>query len=299
MSVYNPPTENITSFNTLLFNQPEVILSQSEADLLYLSKSKNDISTASLTTFNGQVNVAGNASVGTNAGSNNLSINGELRLDDTASPYTNYARIYETGTNLIYESPNITAGSFHIFKVWSGGTLSNSLELQNYQIVARLLFSTSDKIELNPTAYSFPYGGASGYKYLGHNFKNTGSAFTTLTTGTPKTILTSAVQIPIGVWRVDFSVMNVVGATGAGTITQAQSYVSRTPDGNVGTAIDATGSVVRSHVSEVYANNDTQVITSSFTLNQSTAGLIYLNIVRSFATGTYSFTGEMSYTRLA
>ena len=40
MSVYNPPIEDITSFNTLLFNQPEVILSQAEADLLYLSKIK-------------------------------------------------------------------------------------------------------------------------------------------------------------------------------------------------------------------------------------------------------------------
>ena len=48
MSNYNPPTENITEFNTSLFNQPEVILSQAEPDLLYLSKTKNDISTATL-----------------------------------------------------------------------------------------------------------------------------------------------------------------------------------------------------------------------------------------------------------
>jgi hypothetical protein len=59
MSSYNPPSESITEFNTSLFNQPEETLSQAEADKLYLSKTKNDTSSASLTTFNGAVNVGG------------------------------------------------------------------------------------------------------------------------------------------------------------------------------------------------------------------------------------------------
>ena len=59
MANYNPPTENISDFNTSLFNQPEVILSQAEADLLYLSKVSTTISTAGSTTFNNGVNVGG------------------------------------------------------------------------------------------------------------------------------------------------------------------------------------------------------------------------------------------------
>ena len=55
MASYNPPTEDLPIFNTSLFNQPEETLSQAEADLLYLSKTKTDISTAPLTTFNNQV----------------------------------------------------------------------------------------------------------------------------------------------------------------------------------------------------------------------------------------------------
>jgi len=46
MSAYSAPTEDITEFNTSLFNQPEETLSQAEADKLYLSKTKSDISTA-------------------------------------------------------------------------------------------------------------------------------------------------------------------------------------------------------------------------------------------------------------
>ena len=251
--------------------------------------------TASTNEIRGDTTFPQNVTIGIDGVANNLSLKGEQRFYDTATPYTSYAKISTSGINVNYESPNVTS-SFHIFKVYSGGVLSNALEIQNYQIVTKLQLSITDKIEFNPTAYAFPHGGASGYKYLGHNFQNTGTAFTTLISAAPKTILTSAVTIPIGIWRVDFSVINQV--TTAGTITQAQSFVSRTVDGNVGTAINATGSVVRSHVSEVYTAGDIQEITSSFTLNQSTAGLIYLNIVRSFGGGAYSFTGEMSYTRI-
>ncbi len=52
---YNPPIENITQFNSKLFNQPEENLSQTECNLLYLSKVTSDISNAPSTTFNGQV----------------------------------------------------------------------------------------------------------------------------------------------------------------------------------------------------------------------------------------------------
>ena len=297
MSAYNPPIEDITEFNTSLFNQPEETLSQAEADRLYLSKTSNDTSSASLTTFTGAVNVSGNEEVGTNAGTNYLGIRGEQRFYDKSSPYTNYARIFETGTSVIYESPNITAGSFHIFKVWSGGTLSNALELQNYQIVTRLQLSLTDKLEFNPAGYSFPYGNAGGYKYLGHNFKNTGGAFTTLTSGNIATILTSPVTLPVGVWRVDFSVQNTTGATG-GTITNAQSYIATSTATT--TPLAFTGALVRSYTSETYATGDVSVITSSFTLNVSTPTIYVLRILRTFAgSPNFTFIGEMSFTRIA
>jgi hypothetical protein len=76
MSSYNPPTEDITEFNTSLFNQPEETLSQAEADKLYLSKTKSDISTASSTTFNGGVNVGGMLSLKSGANTSELNQSG-------------------------------------------------------------------------------------------------------------------------------------------------------------------------------------------------------------------------------
>jgi len=76
MSSYNPPSEDITEFNTSLFNQPEETLSQAEADKLYLSKTKSDISTAGSTTFNGGVNVGGTLSLTSGANTSELSQSG-------------------------------------------------------------------------------------------------------------------------------------------------------------------------------------------------------------------------------
>jgi hypothetical protein len=405
MANYDPPTENITSFNTLLFNQPEVQLTRGEADLLYLSKVSTDISTAGSTTFNGQVSVGGSlvvlgsttntlstvginsnytsfaglttasqhnfivynntnssrsslivgftavtventallnarqikstlpsssgihtlfdnmfsgstltigaststntiqgattipssTTIGTNAGSNVLNLKGEQRYFDTASPYTSYAKINTIGTDVIYESPNVASTS-HIFKIYTSGTvLTTAFECNPTQNVSRLLLTLTNRLNFaSSSSYSFPF---SSNLSLGYYLKATGTA-QSITTATPTSILTTA-SIPVGVWRIDFSVINEVGASGAGTISSAQSFVSATNNGAVATAVDFTGSVVRSHVSEVYSNNDIQEITSSFTYNQSTAGVLYLNIVRSFSTGTYLFTGELSITRLA
>ena len=82
MSAYNPPIEDITEFNTSLFNQPEDTLSQAEANRLYLSKTSNDTSSASLTTFNGAVTINGNVEVGTSGVTSDLSLKGELRYYD-------------------------------------------------------------------------------------------------------------------------------------------------------------------------------------------------------------------------
>jgi hypothetical protein len=374
MASYNGPTENIPSFNTLLFNQPEVVLTQAEADLLYLSKVSTDISTAGSTTFNGQVSVGGNitgssliqsntTSASTNSLYTNLftgstltmgtanspnTINGSTTFNNTLtmtggqtilsnaingngntgskSFYTLLTGTLNIGqatttlinikgpttfdlnttitdgasffTRLIKSGATSSTGHTLFDNMTSGGALTIGGAASTTALRGDTTFNQNaicnNRLNWGSTAYSFPFASSQS---LGYYLKATGTG-TTITSATPTSILTTA-SIPIGVWRIDFSVINVVGATGAGTITQAQSYVSTTNNGAVATAVDFTGSVIRSHTSEVYGNNDVQEINGSFTYQQSTAGVLYLNIVRSFSTGTYSFTGEVAITRLA
>jgi hypothetical protein len=368
MSNYNPPTENITEFNSSLFNQPVVNLTQEQADLLYLSKTKNDTSTATTTTFSGSITAAnfttsgagalfsryiystantaahqiftamdtgGTLTIGgpnatnsirgvttfsqnltcssllnatsiksaTPAGANvifdNITSGGSISIGGVTtnttfsgqitpgSIYTRYIKSATiNSTNVIFD--NMTTGGNIVF----GGALATNSFSGASTFYQAVTFNTN--ISHNASTYTFPFASATNQGYY---LKTTGTA-TSVITATPTSIVTTA-SIPVGVWRIDFSVQNVVGASGAGTITQAQSYISNTLNGAVGTAVAFTGSIVRSHVSEVYANNDVQVITSSLTYQQSTAGVLYLNIVRSFSTGTYSFTGEIAITRIA
>jgi hypothetical protein len=185
------------------------------------------------------------------------------------------------------------------------GTLFYWIEVSNYSTFDRDYNNTiyprlteensfSNRLNFSAASYSFPFASSQS---LGYYLKATTSpAFSYTPSGSSKTILTTA-TIPIGVWRIDFSVQNTI--TGAGTITQEQNYVSTALNGAIATAVPFTGSINRSHVNEVYALNDVQVITSSFTYNQSTAGVLYLNIVRTFTGGSYSFIGEIAVTRLA
>ena len=498
-AAYSPPTEDITQFNSSLFNQPEETLSQAEADLLYLSKTKNDTSTATLTTFNNQVTIKGDPTIGTIGTTGYLYCYKRLNLYDVNSPNTNFAQMYMIGGNSFIIAPNSIGDSVGIFIRNSGGnhvsrlsvadastTITNTLlcnlgatildgqlfntrqiksttpssishqlfdnmtaggqltigniassnkingytnfvssvALKNnrYNICEALDFTASptytittpmsqtytirsaftsititlpiitsadagiiinlvkvqgssnisaqinngtgmgtntiytqndlaggthqnttllalnkmattllaatsggiafwvelggastydiaqnnliyprlttdnnftNRLNFSASSYSFPFASSQS---LGYYLKTTGTAFTTLTSAVPKTIVSTA-SIPIGVWRIDFSVINLV--TSAGTITQSQTYISPTLDGNVGTAVVFTGSVIRSHVSEVYALNDVQELSGSFTYQQTTAGVLRLNIVKSFGSGTYSFTGEIAITRLA
>ena len=82
-----------------------------------------------------------------------------------------------------------------------------------------------------------------------------------------------------------------------GTVTNSRSVVSNTTASL--TQVAFTGSSLRSHVSEVYTAGDIQIINGSFTLSQSTAGVLYLNVLRTFSTGTFSCIGAIAATRLA
>ena len=63
MSSYLPPTEDLPTFNSSVFNQPTTGLTQAQTDLLYLSKTKDDTSTATFTTFTNAVRVDGNMNI--------------------------------------------------------------------------------------------------------------------------------------------------------------------------------------------------------------------------------------------
>ena len=341
MANYNPPIEDIPTFNSSLFNQPEETLSQAEADKLYLSKTKNDTSTASSTIFNNAVSVGGNFTTtsiksATPASSahtlfDNMTTGGLVTIGNQSASVALKGAVsvgqYGTagGTLTLYRKLNIqdingnatgfaelvfgSAPELGIFAISVPSTLvqtfvrlyncaaGSTASILRFEVgdVTKIFnpIEASSRLSFTGATYSFPFASSQS---LGYYLKTTGTAFTTLTTAVPKTIVSTA-SIPIGVWRVDFSVINLV--TSAGTITQSQTYISTTTDGNIGTAVDFTGSVIRSHVSEVYALNDVQEITGSFTYQQTTAGVLRLNIVKSFGSGAYSFTGEIAITRLA
>jgi hypothetical protein len=470
MTSYAAPIEDITEFNSSLFNQPQIYLTQAQANLLYLSKTNNDTSTATLTTFSGEIlaskislsgsgglytryiystfntgsheifgamttagtltiggtlstnsirgvttfpqrvvvgttniypaigtanTVIGTTTAGANlgatsasnviigsgnigsaltTGSNNvmLGVSSELGAtnvnaitigngvsgrgnsgvyigtsvtslgsgirntligsntitggtnpsDSVALGYAagfngnnsiaigNTSRVNGTGADNIVIGTNseILAGTTGVNGIALGNAAKVNANISNsVAIGAGAIASVSNtivlgrttetviipnRIQFTPATYSFPFASS---QQLGYYLKTTGTA-TGVTSATPTSIVTTS-SIPVGVWRIDFSVQNSI--TAGGTITQAQSYISNTLDGNVGTAVSFTGSILRSHVSEVYATSDVQIITSSLTYQQTTAGVMYLNIVRSYATGTYSFTGELSVTRIA
>jgi hypothetical protein len=208
---------------------------------------------------------------------------------DTSSPYTTFLEMYPggSGMNYIMNGAGTGVNTSHSFKTYSTtNTLSTPMQIASGAV------SFNTRLSHTSTSYSFPLP---FNQNQGFYFKTTGTA-QAVVSATPKTILTTG-NIPIGVWRIDFSVINTI--TTGGTITQSQSFVSTTNNGAIATAIDFSGAVLRSHVSEVYATNDVQEIAGSFTYNQSTAGVLYLNILRTFSTGVYSFVGEVAITRIA
>jgi len=90
MAAYLPPTEDITSFNSALFTHDTGTgLSQTEANKLYLSKKNSDISTAPLTTFNGQVTIGGTTTITDGQTLNARQINSTSTASPTHQLFTN------------------------------------------------------------------------------------------------------------------------------------------------------------------------------------------------------------------
>lgn len=225
----------------------------------------------------------------------NISVKGELRCYDTATPFTSYSKISTSGLITTYEAPNGISTS-HMFKTYnSSGLLTGSqFEVTATANISRQIHTFTNRINWSVASYSF---GSFTNGNLGYYLKETGGS-QPLTNNVSTTILTTS-SIPIGVWRIDFSVQLNAIATGSHTITQSQSYLSTISNAAIATAIPFTGSTLRSHTSETYAQNDIQIITSNITYQQSSAGVLYLNVLRTFTTGTFTAIGEVSITRIA
>lgn len=199
-------------------------------------------------------------------------------LKITSGELTPSSQLYQFNNDLVIN--NVQAGATTYFR------FNNTTVME----MSTVQFTLYTPLRLLTPTYSFPLA---SQQIQGYYLKNTGIG-TTVVSATPTSILTTS-SISVGVWRVDFSVQNTV--TTAGTITSAQSYIATSAAPT--TPLAFTGALIRTHVSEVYAINDIQIITSSFTMNVSTAGTFSLTIVRSFSTGAYTFIGEVAFTRIA
>jgi len=312
MANYNPPTEDITAFNTSLFNQPEVILSQAEADLLYLSKVSSGTSTAGNTTFTGTINStvintvnSTTNSIGTAVSTQVRTANmGVLNIIGNDNSILGYGitcggsfcvavgrasnTSYQTGATAVGASSSVPSPYDYSTALGYGATATASNQVVLGRSTETVIIP--NQVRFSKSSYSFPFP---SMENQGHYLTITGIS-TSLTTAATTNIVATG-TLPVGVWRIDYSIQ-MTAATG-GTITKSQSVVSATTASL--TPVPYTGSSLRSHISEVYTAADIQIINGSFSLNQSPAGALYLNVLRTFASGTFSCIGAISATRLA
>ena len=310
MANYNPPTEDITVFNTSLFNQPENILTQGEADLLYLSKTTSGTSTAGNTTFTGTINstiintvnsttTSVGTAVSTQVRSVNLGVGNIMGNDNVVVGYgltcggsfcvaigRASTTSYQTQSTAIGANTSVPYDNSTAIGYGAIATASNQVVLGRSTETVII----PNQIRFSKSSYSFPFASS---LIQGHYLAITGSS-TSLTTATATNIVATGVQ-PIGVWRIDYTIQ--MTADTAGTITVSRSAVSASTASL--TPVAFIGASIRSHVSEVYTAGDIQIINGSFTYNQSTAGVLYLNVLRTFATGTFSCIGGIAATRIA
>jgi len=178
-AAYNPPTEDITQFNSSLFNQPEEILSQAEANLLYLSKKNSDTSTAALTTFNNQVDIKGQTNFGTANQNSTTTIKRRLNITDTNGPTQGYGDIYYTGGQMEIisqsQSPSLLQTYVRFYTCAAGSTT----------ILSRMEIADVTKI-FNPVELTSSLYLKSGSAFTEMN--QTGSVFTFANKTTSSTI---------------------------------------------------------------------------------------------------------------
>jgi hypothetical protein len=212
-------------------------------------------------------------------------INSSLDLwDGTLAKNANLQVLTASGD---FSISNSNSGGNIVLETTDGSGLTQPVTINSTET------SIATKIKLTGSSYNIAFP---SQQNLGYYLRQVGSSFTTLTTNTYKTIYTTATQLGMGVWRVDWSVKNTI--TTAGSITQSQAFISTTSV-DTNTPLVNTGAILRSHVTETYAINDIQIVASSFTLTLAVATPLYLTILKTFTTGAYSYIGEISATRIA
>lgn len=124
-AAYSPPIEDITQFNSSLFNQDTGTgLTQAETDLLYLSKKKSDISTASLTTFNNAVTIGGNVTLGQTTITDGQNLNARQILSSNTAAVYPHSLFTNMGTSSILTIGNSNASIQTYGSLTSNGPLN-------------------------------------------------------------------------------------------------------------------------------------------------------------------------------
>ena len=175
MSSYNPPTENLPTFNSSLFNQPEETLSQAEADKLYLSKTKNDTSTAT-TTFQNNVTIGVRG-----LAQGVVTIYRRMRLWDIDNNQQTYGDLFGQGNNMVYQCRNdsATPATSHQFYTRGAGSATDNLQMT----IANGTTTLEGTLSLNATSVSVLAPNATSMT-LFSGYNNSASLFPTCDTGT-------------------------------------------------------------------------------------------------------------------
>jgi len=205
-------------------------------------------------------------------------------------------------TKLIKSIPGDLTGTHTLFDDVTGGTLTiggtntpvsirGNASLPQDVVIGGTV-SIGGIITLNASSYSFPLP---SNKNLGYYYQETGASYNVSSVFSPETIFNTSITIPVGIWRIDFTIETTCIA--AGTISAAQSYVSLVQNQPLSSAVPYLGAVIRSTVPKVFALNEVDLMISSFTYYQTTAGQVRITVARTY-TGTYGIVGAMAFTRI-
>jgi hypothetical protein len=200
-------------------------------------------------------------------------------------------RIRRNNTTNCFLYDNLTSGLLTI-----GGASSTNIIYGGTTFPQIVNFQGAINLN-NSIAFTNNFGPI-GTNTQGYNNKaKTASAITVTSTTLTNLTLISLIK---GVWRLDWSVLTNCTSALGGVISYAKSLISIL--GSVGSPssvnVDYTGSLVETNVSETFILAGSSVITSSMTLQLTSTTSVYLNIIRTFTTGTFTSIGEINVTRI-
>jgi len=187
---------------------------------------------------------------------------------------------------------NMTGGSLTIGGTASTNSIRGDTSLPQNVVIGGTA-SIGGIITLTTSSYSFPLPSTQN---LGYYYQETGASYNVSNVFNPETIFNTSITIPVGIWRVDFTIQTTCVA--AGTISTAQSYVSTLSNQPISSAVPFLGAIIQTTIPKVFALNEVDLMISSFTYYQTTAGQVRITVARTY-TGTYGIVGAMAFTRIA